>query len=194
MPVAPVSRGRCRLKVRFDQRLLVPRLRWIGPIHDGTECMEIGTQLGRLTLYRCRSSVPSISSAVGGVLEDWKVRLDGRDLAEMRGCAPPGYAMNRQVARGVQGALVDRPVAVVGVSSLFSSKRSVKFSAADSTIEFCVRWGKVSVRNGSGEVLARKDVSAWNMDSVDMRVFGAVALLEVAGLSAMLRNPILSAL
>lgn len=181
------------MKVRFDQRLLVPRLRWIGPIHDGTECMEIGTQLGMLSLYRCRSSVPSISSAVGGVLEDWKVRLDRRDLAEMRGCAPPGYAMNRQVAHGVQGTLVDSSVAVVGVSSLFSSKRSIKFSSADSAIEFCVKWGNVWVRDGSGEVLARKEISTWNMDRVDMRVFGAIALVEMAGLGAMLRNPVLAA-
>ncbi|WP_327384817.1 MULTISPECIES: hypothetical protein [unclassified Streptomyces] len=155
--------------------------------------MQIGTQLGILALYRCRSSVPSISSAVGGVLEDWKVRLDGRDLAEIRGCAPPGYGMNRQVAHGVQGTLVDSSVAVVGVSSLFSSKRSIKFSSADSAIEFCVKWGKVSVRDGSGEVLARKEISTWNMDRVDMRVFGAIAFVEMAGLGAMLRNPVLAA-
>ncbi|MFB6581547.1 MULTISPECIES: hypothetical protein [unclassified Streptomyces] len=154
----------------------------------------MGTQLGRLTLYGCRSRVPSVSSAVGGVLEDWKVRIDGRDLAEMRGCAPPGYAMNCHVAHGVQGTLVDSSVAVVGASSLFSSKRSIKFPSVDFVIEFCVKWGKVSVRDGSGEVLARKDVSAWNVDTVDMRVFGAIALVEAARLGAMLRNPVLSAL
>lgn len=182
------------MKVRIDPHLLVSRVRWAGPIHDGTECMTADTDLGRLALYRCQSRVPSAGSAVGGVLEDWKILLDGGELAEMWGVAPPGYAMRAQVARGVRGKVASDPVSVLGVTSLFDGKRFVRFSTPEAHIvEFCGRWGNVVARDGQGELLAQKKSLAWEAPEHDMRVFGAIALVEMARLEYVLRNPFLAA-
>ncbi|MET9687512.1 hypothetical protein ABZY81_03420 [Streptomyces sp. NPDC006514] len=128
------------------------------------------------------------------MLEDWKVLLDGGELAEIRGVAPPGYAMAAQVTRGVRGSLLNDDVAVVGANSLFASKRFVRFSAEeDRILEFRGRWGNMSVLDGSGGLLARKRALAWEMPDGDMRIFGATAIVEMAGLEHILRNSILSA-
>ncbi|MFI8390692.1 hypothetical protein [Streptomyces sp. NPDC085540] len=127
------------------------------------------------------------------MLEDWKVLLDGGDLAEIRGVAPPGYAMAAQVTRGVRGSLLNDDVAVTAANSLFASKSFVRFSAEDRILEFRGRWGNMSVLDGSGGLLARKRALAWEIPDGDMRIFGATAIVEMAGLEYILRNSILSA-
>ncbi|MFJ7593537.1 hypothetical protein ACIQZO_40485 [Streptomyces sp. NPDC097617] len=127
------------------------------------------------------------------MLEDWKVLLDGGELAEIRGVAQPGHAMRAQVTRGVRGSLANDGVAVIGATSLFASKRFVRFSAEGHIIEFRGRWGNLSILDGSGILLARKHSLTWEMPDGDMRIFGATALLEMAGLEYILRNPVLSA-
>ncbi|MFD9406819.1 hypothetical protein ACFWBN_07290 [Streptomyces sp. NPDC059989] len=186
--------GRVSMRVQFDPKLLVSRIKWVGPISDGTECLTVASPLGVLSLRRCRSRAPSVTSAVGGILEDWKVTLNGEHLAEMYGVAPPGHAMRLQVRSGVAGRIAGDTVHISGIRSVMRRHRFVKLSSASAhSIDFRGRYHHIRAEGGPGILLAEKRGLVWEMQDDDIRTFAAVALIEIADLDSFLENPFLAA-
>ncbi|MEU9031273.1 hypothetical protein AB0D46_27920 [Streptomyces sp. NPDC048383] len=182
------------MDVQFVPKLLMSRTRWVSPVSDGSECLTAVTPLGLLSLRRHRSDVPSVGSAVGGVLEDWKISLDGQALAEIRGVAPPGHPMRMQVRGGVTGHITGDAVDISALRTLRRQHRYVAFASAERTVEFRGRPQRVRVHERGGTVLAEKNGVVWKLPADDLRTFAATSLFELAGLDSFLVNPVLAVL
>lgn len=182
------------MKFQFDPKFLVSRTEWAGPVSNGKKCLIAASPLGTLSLRRCRSQVPSVTSAVGGVLEDWEISLDGEVLARMYGVAPPGYAMRAQVKSGVAGRIAGEVIQISGMRSMMRQNRFVKYSSASAqSVDFRGRYWHIRAQDDDGSLLAERRSTVWGIPDGDTRTFAAVALLEIAGLDHFLENPFLAA-